>query len=365
MSIRVSDAARALDALFPSWWAEPWDRVGLLIGDPDAVVSRAYVALDATVETVREAADNGCELLVTHHPPFLGDLPRAVAADPVGRIVVESCRLGVAVVSLHTNLDRSPQGWRALPQACGFDSVTPLERSSEEADLVTVYAPERAEQTVVDAMAGAGAGRIGQYERCFFAATGIGGFAPLPGALPVEGGGGPASVPEVRIEMVAPPGRGHAVASVARDAHPYEEPLITVTRIHRPRAQAALGALAVTSPTTLGHLVERVSSSLGVAVRVWGDRNTRVERVAFANGSGGALIADAIASGAHALVTGEVRYHDAQRAVENGLAVVEAGHDATELPLVSVIAAALRDVLGDERVVVRPGRTTGWWVTRT
>lgn len=365
MTMRVSDVARALDALFPSRWAEPWDRVGLLIGDPDAAVSRAYVALDATVGTVREAADNGCELLVTHHPPFLGELTAVVAADPAGRVVVDSCRLGVAVISLHTNLDRSPQGWRALPQACGFDSARPLERTLEEADLVTVYAPERAEQAIVDAMAEAGAGRIGQYERCYFAATGIGGFAPLPGASPVEGGGDPAAVPEVRIEMVAPPGRGHAVADAARDAHPYEEPLITVTRIRRRRTHAALGALAETSRTTLEGLAAAVSSRLGVPVRAWGEPDSEVERIAFANGSGGALIADAIASGAQVLVTGEVRYHDAQRALDAGLAVVEAGHDATELPLVSVIASALRDVLGDERVVVRPGRTTGWWVTRT
>lgn len=365
MTLAVSDVARALDERFPSWWAEPWDRVGLVVGDPASPATRAFVCLDADISAVREASRHGCDLLVTHHPPFLGDLSAVIASDPAGRVVVESCRLGVAIVSLHTNLDRAPEGWRALAEACGFVASAPLERAAEEADLVTVFVPERAEHQVVDAMAAAGAGRIGQYERCYFAAGGTGGFSPMPGASPVEGAGGPTLVPEVRIEMAAPPGLGPSVAHAARAAHPYEEPLITVTRVLRRRTNAALGAVAETDPTELRMLAQTVSAQLGVPVRAWGDPSAAIERIAFANGSGGALIPDAIASGAQALVTGEVRYHDAQRAVDAGLAVIEAGHDATEMPLVRVIAAATREVLGEDRVIVRDQHTNGWWVTLT
>jgi putative NIF3 family GTP cyclohydrolase 1 type 2 len=100
-----------------------------------------------------------------------------------------------------------------------------------------------------------------------------------------------------------------------------------------------------------------------VPVRAWGDAGTPVARVAFANGSGGSLIPAARTAGADALVAGEVRYHDAQAALDTGLAIVEAGHDATEFPLTGILASALEDLLGPEAVVRQP-RSLRWWVTR-
>ncbi|MCX8007411.1 MAG: Nif3-like dinuclear metal center hexameric protein [Coriobacteriia bacterium] len=361
MSVRVSDVARLLEAKFPSWWAEPWDRVGLLIGDEDAAVDAALVTLDATIHAVRAAREQKCGLLVTHHPPYLGDLERVVAHETTGAIVVEACRLGVAVIAVHTNLDRSPEGAAALARACGFDDTRPLERSTEPGDLVTVYAPERAERAIVDAMAAAGAGRIGLYERCAFSTYGSGTFAPLPGAAPTDSTSD--AVPEVRIEMLAPPGRGPAVAQAARAVHPYEEPLITVSPIARQRAQAAYGAVAETAATTLASLAGSVARRLNAPARIWGPADRQVSRVAFANGSGGALIPDAIAAGAHALVLGEVRYHDAQRALDKGLCIVELGHDVSEVPLLEVIASTLAQVLGERNVVIDRPTSAGWWVT--
>ncbi|MDI6692939.1 MAG: Nif3-like dinuclear metal center hexameric protein [Anaerosomatales bacterium] len=363
MTVRVRDVAELLQHRFPSSWAEPWDSVGLRIGDPERSVERVYVALDATVASIREAAAHGCQALVTHHPPFLGDLRSVTADGGAGTIVVEALSLGVAVISEHTNLDRSPEGWKALAARCGFGSVRPLERSLEDVDLVTVFAPEGAEDRLIDAMARAGAGRIGTYERCAYTAPGIGTFTPLPGSAPAYGDGGHTSVPELRIEMVAPPGDGERVARAAREAHPYEEPLITVARVSRPRAQASLGAVADTARMTLDELAATVSERLEVPVRVWGPPDTELSRIAFANGSGGSLIPAARAAGADAIVLGEVRYHDALTALEAGLTIVEAGHDATELPLVDVLAGVLTESLGSDAVVQQP-RSPMWWVTR-
>ena len=49
-------------------------------------------------------------------------------------------------------------------------------------------------------------------------------------------------------------------------------------------------------------------------------------------GSGGARLDDAIATGAEVYVTGDLSHHSARRAVDSGLAVVDAGHSATERP---------------------------------
>ena len=70
-TITVGELEQALLELFPASDAESWDRTGLLVGDPRAVISGVAVALDATPRAVRAAQHIGANVLVTHHPAFL------------------------------------------------------------------------------------------------------------------------------------------------------------------------------------------------------------------------------------------------------------------------------------------------------
>ena len=85
-----------------------------------------------------------------------------------------------------------------------------------------------------------------------------------------------------------------------------------------------------------------------------------MERIAVANGSAGSLIGDALRS-ADTLVAGEVRYHDALTASAKGLAIIEAGHDATEWPIVRVLADAVREVAAGVVPVTEETPACGWW----
>ena len=69
-------------------------------------------------------------------------------------------------------------------------------------------------------------------------------------------------------------------------------------------------------------------------------------RVALCSGSGAEYIPVAAAACADAYVTGDVKYHDAQRAAELGLFVVDAGHFGTEFPIVNALAERLSTELG-------------------
>jgi putative NIF3 family GTP cyclohydrolase 1 type 2 len=71
---------------------------------------------------------------------------------------------------------------------------------------------------------------------------------------------------------------------------------------------------------------------------VAGPVNTRIYKVAVCGGSGADLIKNAIKAGADVLVTGDVKYHEAQQAVADRLAIIDAGHFATEQPVVEHIA---------------------------
>ena len=75
----------------------------------------------------------------------------------------------------------------------------------------------------------AGAGRIGEYERCSWYAEGTGTFRPLPGASPTVGEiGAEERVAELRLETVFPAERQDEVVAALRSAHPYEEPAFDV-----------------------------------------------------------------------------------------------------------------------------------------
>jgi dinuclear metal center YbgI/SA1388 family protein len=362
----VADLVATVADAFPPQWAEPWDRVGLLAGDPAAPAAPVLVSLDASRGALDRAVLAGARTLLTHHPAYL-ETPAPRPGPGASGVVFEAVRAGVALVNAHTNLDRARAGGDALALAAGLAVVGPLESSPQAMDLVTVFAPSAARDVVEAAMAGAGAGRLGEYERCAFSTHGQGRFSPRDGAQPRAGE--PAAAPhpvgasmnagEERVELGAPRGRGGAVAIAARDAHPYEEPLVIVSEIAIARGSARLGRLArPLRSLTLGELAGQVSRALRApGVRYWGDADTPVTLIATASGSGGGMVSEALEAGASVLLTGELRYHTAVDALESGLAVVEAGHDATEWPLVPVLAAAAArttgftepDVLLDER----------------
>jgi putative NIF3 family GTP cyclohydrolase 1 type 2 len=169
---------------YATHWAEEWDRVGLVAGDPAKPITGVLVTLDATAEAVERAQTAGANVLVTHHPPFL-DLPERVAAGPgPGGALEAALRTGVAMVAMHTNLDRSPAGASSLARALGLVEIAPLETSAEPVVVLVTYAPADAVPVLRAAMVEAGAGRIGEYEACAFTAEGRGHFAERDGTRP-------------------------------------------------------------------------------------------------------------------------------------------------------------------------------------
>jgi dinuclear metal center YbgI/SA1388 family protein len=119
----LRDLLPILDALAPLRWAEPWDNVGLLTGDPDAEVARALLTIDLTHAVADEALREGCALVVAYHP-VLFEAVKRVRHDSV---LYRAIRAGVAVYSPHTALDVAPGGTNdLLADALGLTARAPL-----------------------------------------------------------------------------------------------------------------------------------------------------------------------------------------------------------------------------------------------
>ncbi|MCL2826538.1 MAG: Nif3-like dinuclear metal center hexameric protein [Eggerthellaceae bacterium] len=234
---------------FPAEDGEDWDRNGLTVGDPSASVSAVAIALDPTVEAIREAKAAGANVLLTHHPAFItapdSFSPGTSDLASPGCVVYTAISEGVALISLHTALDVSREASRVLPGMLGLALVG-----------------------IVD---------------------------------PLEGD----------------PRKGYGQLCAVKPAD---------------------------APLTLGQLAARCTSVFEIPPRVWGDFEKPVTKVVTATGSASGLAKLCLPLSADCLVCGEIHYHDALAAQAAGLAVVDLGHDTSELPLVAVLVAALASI---------------------
>lgn len=339
--VTLGGLIKSLERAVPLELAEEWDRSGLQIGDPAQKVSRVLVALDPTGAAVAEAAKSKAELLVTHHPLLMTPLKAIDLSTSTGSIAADLIRKSIALYSCHTNFDRVEGGVNdALATALGLLDLSPM-TSGEEAFKVTVTVPAEFAEATIDAMANASGGTIGHYERCAFTSAGVGTFRPRRGASPFKGSVGRVeTVAESRIEMTVPSSRLSGVIEAAREAHPYEEPVIDVYPMNLVTSSGALGRIGeLRKTTTLSAFAKEVADKLSAgSLRYVGEVNRRVKTVAVCGGSGASLWRAAMVAGADVLVTGDVKHHDALDAAEAGFALVDAGHAATERAALPALA---------------------------
>ena len=361
MGLRLSDITGLLDTWFDPAWAESWDAVGLVCGEPGQRVRRVLLAVDPTPAVAAEAVEWGADLLICHHPLLLTPVHGVAATSPKGRVVHDLLRAEVALFTAHTNADVPAGGVNeALARAVGVVEprvVVETDGSEAALDKLVTFVPHEHADAVRRALADAGAGRLGDYDECSFTSAGEGRFRPLEGATPAIGIPGAAEVvAESRVEVVLPRRRRREVVEAMRAAHPYEEVAFDVVELAAPRgktrAERGHGRIGVLeTPTTLRGFAERVASALPATahgVRVSGDPERRVETVAVGSGSGDFMLDTVLASGADVYLTSDLRHHRAAEFREHdGPALVDVAHWAAEWTWLPVVEKMLRTAVQD------------------
>ena len=105
MAVKVQQVLEILEQIAPPELACSWDNVGLLV-DAGRPVTSIMTALDITADVVRDAAESGCELIVSHHPVIFDPLKRLCPTDVPYQLV----RAGISAICMHTNLDAAEGG---------------------------------------------------------------------------------------------------------------------------------------------------------------------------------------------------------------------------------------------------------------
>lgn len=330
----------------PKSLAMDGDRVGLQIGRLNQKVERVMIALDVLENVVDEAIRKGAQLIIAHHPPIYHPLKNIMTDTTQGRMFKKLLTNDIAVYAAHTNLDIAEGGVNdLLAAALGLGNPEVLVPTYEPPlKKLVVYVPAEHAESVRAAIGNAGAGFIGNYSHCSFSAPGTGRFLPEETANPFIGEKGVLeAVNEERIETIVPVNLLKKTVAAMLKAHPYEEVAYDIYPVDNKGAVLGLGRIGTVNEMTLAEFAEKVKQALGVdRVRMTGDPNARIRKVAVLGGDGNKYWRQAMFKGADVYVTGDIYYHTAHDAMMAGLNLIDPGHNVEK-----VMKTGVADVLGN------------------
>lgn len=320
----------------PRTYAVEGDRVGLMIGTLDKPVSRVLVALDVTDEVIEEAISAEAELIIAHHPLIFRPLTEIDTAHGQGPLIEKCIKHDIAVYAAHTNLDIAPGGVNdMMADSLGLKDVEVLAPTqTENMKKIVVFSPESHADTIRKAIGNAGAGSLGDYSHCSFFVEGTGTFMPEAEADPFIGESGRQEyVKEMRIETIVSASDLSRVKQAMLDAHPYEEPAYDVYSLDVKGRELGLGRVGMLpEEMTIEAFADYVKQRFNVpAVRIVGNRNKKVRRVALLGGDGNKYWKQALSKNADIYLTGDIYYHTAQDAMLDGLSMIDPGHNVEKI----------------------------------
>lgn len=332
--------ANLLDTVAPTALAESYDNVGLLVGQPDTLVTGIVTALDVTEEVIEEAIQVNANLIVAHHPVIFKGLKRLTGSHYAERFVMKAIKHDIGIIACHTNLDMVNGGVSTLlAHKLGLKQINVLQPQSNKLGHLTTFVPESAADQVLEALFAAGAGHIGNYANCSFITDGIGTFKPEDGANPAIGSVDQLeTVTEKRIEVIYPLHAEVQIISALRQSHPYEEVAYYASELRNAWQDVGLGAIGqLAEPMSQTDFLHQVKHVLGTpTIKIAGEASM-IKTVAVAGGTCSFLTSTAIAKKADCFITADLKYHEWFDAYGKIL-LVDVGHYESEQFTIELLA---------------------------
>lgn len=326
----------ALEQAFPKHLSYEGDPIGLHVGTLNKKVHRVMVALDVLENVVDEAIEKKADLIVAHHPLLFRPVKSICTDHSQGRLLQKALINDIAIYGIHTNLDIAQGGINDyLAQSIELVDPKIMDVTYEEDLLKLVtFIPTDYAEIVYDALCKAGAGHIGNYSGTSFQTTGTGTFLPLDESKPFIGNvHETAHVEEVRLETILPARFKGKVLKALLAVHPYEEVAYDFYKLEQKGKAYGLGRVGrLSEPMSLRAFGVFLKEKWDLdGVRVVGDLDEMIERVAISGGDGNKYIAKAKRMGADVFVTGDIYYHNAHGAMEMNLNLIDVGHHVEKI----------------------------------
>ena len=322
-----------MDSAIPLSFQEGYDNSGLQLGLPDKEINSALLTIDVTEAVLDEAAYAGCDIIISHHPVIFTGLKRLSGQSLAERILLKAIRLDIAIYSSHTNLDAINNGVsRKMAEKIGLTNVRVLVPLRNRLLKLVTFVPDNHLDKVKEAIFDAGAGVTGGYDNCGFSSQGTGSFRGSESTHPFVGEKGRVHFEkETRFETVLFSHLKDKVIEALIKAHPYEEPVYDIYMLENENIETGMGCKGeLNKAIEVKEFLKLVSEAFTAkGLRYSSMTGKKIKMVALCGGSGGSLINDAIAAGADAFVTAEIKYHSYFESGEKIL-LADIGHYESE-----------------------------------
>ena len=329
----IKDITDYLEELAPLDYAEDFDNVGLLIGNYSDSVTGVLVTLDTLEKTVEEAITKKCNLIVSFHPIIFGGIKKLNGNSYVERVVLKAIQNDIAIYATHTALDNSKNGVSAkISEVLGLKNNKILLPKKGILKKLTTFVPIENAEKLRNALFNAGAGNIGNYDRCSFNIDGEGTYRGNQNSNPTIGKKGENHTEnETQISVLYESKNEATILASLQKNHPYEEisyHLLTTENVHQNIGMGMIGDLPTEMEENefLLFLKERMKTA---CIRHSNLINKKIKKVAVLGGSGSFAISDAIKAGADAYVSADFKYHEFFKA-ENKIILADIGHYESE-----------------------------------
>jgi dinuclear metal center YbgI/SA1388 family protein len=340
--MKVSAITQYLETIAPRAYQESYDNSGLLTGNPAMEVTGILITLDCTEEVVEEALAASCNLIISHHPILFKGLKKLTGSTYVERTIIKAIQNNMAIYAIHTNLDNVLPGVnRKIAEKIGLKNLRILAPKTDTLSKLVTIIPSADAERVLQALHAQGAGQIGNYKNCSFRIEGTGTFMPNEQANPAIGQANQQeTVREIRAEVIFPTYLEQNIIQTLRSVHPYEEVAYYVGAISNENQEVGSGMVGeldeALDPMTFLKLVKQKMQL--PLIRHTALLGNPIKKVAVCGGAGSFLIPQAIASGAQAFITSDIKYHEFFDA-DNRLILADIGHYESEV--------FTKDLLGD------------------
>ena len=344
--MKIADITSYLESIAPLSLQEQYDNAGLITGQASWNCTGVLCSLDATEAVVQEAIDNKCNLVVSHHPIIFGGLKKINGKNYVERAVIAAIKNDIALYAIHTNLDNVLQGVNGkMADKLSLQNRSILSPKDSMLKKIFTFVPVDQAEQVRAAIFAAGAGHIGQYSECSFGAEGTGTFKAGAGTDPYVGNQGERHYEkELKIEIIFPAWLQAAVVRALISAHPYEEVAFDVLDLANNHPGIGSGMVGeLPEPMDERAFLELVKKVFELTlIRHTPFTGLPVKKVALCGGAGSFLVSKALAIGADAFITADMKYHEFFDANDRML-IADIGHFESEQFTTELLAAVLQE----------------------
>ena len=331
--MKIKDLYPILEELAPLAYAEDFDNVGLLVGDKENEITGILVCHDALESVVDEAITTNCNLIICFHPILFSGLKKITGKNYVEKSVIKAIKNDIAIYAVHTALDNHKNGVNKIfCDALRLKNCKILiPKTNFIQKLITYTTPENADK-LRNSLFQSGAGTIGNYENCSFNSIGFSTYQGNENSNPTVGKKGELTqTDEVKIEVTFEKYLQSKILKALFSNHVYEEVAYEIYDIQNAHQNIGLGMIGeLETPLSERDFLKLVKEKMqcgGIRHSKFLEKN--VQKVAVLGGSGSFAIAYAIAQGANAFLTADLKYHQFYES-ENQILIADIGHFESE-----------------------------------